>query len=93
MTLVSFLNLNKYPLSLLFLLMTLGPVMFVLRAVDERTPSWLQPARTIGKVPLFYYVLHFALIHLIAVVVTLVQHGTAHWMFGLPDRGSEATAQ
>jgi uncharacterized membrane protein len=87
MTLVSFLNLNKYPPSLLFLLMTLGPVMLLLRAVDERTPSWLQPARTIGTVPLFYYVLHFALIHLIAVAVTYVQHGTAHWMFESPDLG------
>jgi uncharacterized membrane protein len=87
MTLVSFLNTNKYPPSLLFLLMTLGPTMLFLRAVDERTPSWLQPARIIGKVPLFYYVLHFALIHLIAVVVAYVQHGTAHWMFESPDPG------
>ena len=87
MTLVSFLNLTKYPPSLLFLLMTLGPAMLVLRAVDGRTPSWLQPARSMGRVPFFYHVLHFALIHLVAVVVAYVRHGTAHWMFESPDLG------
>lgn len=66
---LSFLNTNKYPPSLLFLLMTLGPAMLFLRAVDGGTPRWLRPALVFGKVPLFYYVLHISLIHLIAVIV------------------------
>ena len=83
----SFLNTTKYPPSLLFLLMTLGPSLLFLRAVDRDTPRWLEPARIIGNVPLFYYVLHFMLIHLLAVIVCYVQQGSAHWMFESPDLG------
>ena len=86
-TVLSFLNTTKYPPSLLFLLMTLGPAMLLLRAVDRGTPGFLRPAHVIGKVPLFYYVLHFLLIHLLAVVVCLARYGSAHWMFESPDLG------
>ena len=58
-TVLSFLNATKQPPSLLFLLMTLGPALLMLRAAERRTPRWLQPALVLGKVPLFYYVLHF----------------------------------
>jgi uncharacterized membrane protein len=77
LTVISFLNLNKYPPSLLFLLMTLGPVMLVLRAVDARTPRVLRPAQVIGKVPMFYYILHVLLLHLVAVAASLARYGTA----------------
>jgi uncharacterized membrane protein len=84
-TVLSFLNTTKYPPSLLFLLMTLGPAMIFLWSVDRGTPRILRPALVIGKVPLFYFVLHFALIHLIAVVTCYVRYGSAHWMFESPD--------
>jgi uncharacterized membrane protein len=83
-TVLSFLNTNKYPPSLLYLLMTLGPAMLVLRAVDGGVPRLLRPALVIGKVPMFYYVLHVPLIHLIALVVCLLRYGDAHWMFESP---------
>ena len=86
-TVLSFLNTTKYPPSLLFLLMTLGPAMVFLWSVDRGTPRVLRPALVIGKVPLFYYVLHFALIHLLAVVTCYVRYGSAHWMFESPDLG------
>ncbi|HUQ98855.1 MAG TPA: heparan-alpha-glucosaminide N-acetyltransferase domain-containing protein, partial [Gemmatimonadaceae bacterium] len=86
-TALSFLNTTKYPPSLQFLLMTLGPAMLLLRAVDRGTPKLLRPALIIGKVPLFYYVLHFTLIHLLAVAVCYVRYGSAHWMFESPDLG------
>jgi len=57
-TVLSFLNTRKYPPSLLYLLMTLGPALLLLWAVDSRTPRFLRPALTIGKVPMFYYLLH-----------------------------------
>ncbi len=86
-TVLSFLSVIKYPPSLLFLLMTLGPALVLLWAVDGGTPRVLEPARIIGKVPMFYYVLHFALIHLLAVATCLVRYHSAHWMFESPDLG------
>lgn len=84
-TVLSFLNTIKYPPSLLFLLMTLGPALVFLWAVDGGMPRALRPALVIGKVPLFYYVLHFSLIHLLAVATCYARYGTAHWMFESPD--------
>jgi len=83
-TMLSFLNTTKYPPSLLFLLMTLGPAVLFLRAVDAGTPRWLRPALIIGKVPMFYYLLHIPLIHLIAIAVCYARYGQVHWMFESP---------
>jgi len=84
-TVLSFMNATKQPPSLLYLLMTLGPALLFLWAVDGRTPRLLRPALTFGKVPLFYYLTHFALLHVLAVVVCYLRYGTAHWMFESPD--------
>jgi uncharacterized membrane protein len=80
-TMLSFLNTNKYPPSLLYLLMTLGPALLFLGAVDAGTPRWLRPALFFGKVPMFYYLLHIPLLHLIALIVCYARYGQAHWMF------------
>jgi uncharacterized membrane protein len=87
-TVLSFLNTNKYPPSLLYLLMTLGPVMLFLCAVDAGTPRWLRPALIFGRVPLFYYLLHIPLIHLIAIAVCYARYGHIYWMFESPDLGN-----
>jgi uncharacterized membrane protein len=84
-TTLSFLNTTKYPPSLLFLLMTLGPALLLLRAVDHGTPRSVRPALVFGRVPLFYYLLHFLLIHLLAVATCYLRFGSAHWMFESPD--------
>jgi uncharacterized membrane protein len=84
-TVLSFLDTTKYPPSLLFLLMTLGPALLFLRAVDSHTPRLLRPALIIGKVPMFYYLLHFALIHVLAVIICYARYGHIHWMFESPD--------
>lgn len=83
-TVLSFLNTTKYPPSLLYLMMTLGPALLLLWAFDAGTPGWLRPALIIGKVPMFYYLLHIPLIHLIAVAVCYVRYGQVHWMFESP---------
>jgi hypothetical protein len=85
MTVVSFLNVTKYPPSLLFLLMTLGPALLFLWRVDAGTPRWLRPSLVYGQVPLFYFVLHLTLIHLVAIAVCLLRYGQAWWMFSSPD--------
>ena len=87
LTALSFLNTTKYPPSLLFLLMTLGPALVLLWAADFGTARAFKPAVVIGRVPLFYYAAHFFSIHLLAVVVCLLRYGTAHWMFESPDLG------
>jgi uncharacterized membrane protein len=83
-SLLSFLNATKYPPSLLFLLMTLGPAALLLSTLDAGTRSFLHPVRVFGKVPLFYFVLHLTLIHLLAVAVCYTRYGSAHWMFESP---------
>ncbi len=83
-TLLSFLNTTKYPPSLLFLLMTLGPAALLLAWLDRGTPGALRPALVYGRVPLFYFVLHLMLIHILAIVVCYARFGTAHWMFESP---------
>lgn len=83
-TALSFINATKYPPSLLYLLMTLGPALLFLRMVDGGIPRGLRPALVFGKVPMFYYVLHIVLLHLLAAVACLARYGTAHWMFESP---------
>jgi uncharacterized membrane protein len=84
-TLLSFLNTTKYPPSLLFLLMTLGPALLALAAADRGTPRVLRPAVIFGRVPMFYFVLHLPLIHLVAIVVAWARYHEVHWMFESPD--------
>ncbi len=84
---LAFINTAKYPPSLQFLLMTLGPSLLLLALFDRRTPDALRPALIIGKVPMFYYLVHFPLIHLLAVITCLIRYGSAHWMFESPDLG------
>lgn len=84
-TALSFLNTTKYPPSLLFLLMTLGPALLLLAAADARTPAPLRPALVYGRVPLFYFLLHIPLIHAIALAVCLVRYHSAGWMFSSPS--------
>lgn len=86
-SILSFLNTTKYPPSLLFLLMTLGPALLFLRFTDAHTPRMLRPALNYGKAPLFFYVLHFPLIHLIAVVICYARYGHIYWMFQSPSLG------
>jgi uncharacterized membrane protein len=87
-TVLSFLNVTKYPPSLSFLLMTLGPAMLLLRAVDGGVPSPLRPAIVYGRVPMFYYILHFMLIHLLAAAVAFARYGSAHWLTESPNLGN-----
>lgn len=68
-TVLSFLKLTKYPPSLLFTLATLGPAFIVLGFLEQTSGRTFGFFRTIGRVPLFYYILHIYLIHLLAVIL------------------------
>lgn len=78
----AFLNTAKYPASLLFLLMTLGPL-FVLVGLAERWKGKVVDAVTVfGRVPMFYYLLHIPLIHLAAMGVSVIREGSVNpWLF------------
>jgi uncharacterized membrane protein len=72
-TFLSFLNLNKYPPSLLFLCMAIGLALLALVWVEKMQNRFTLIMNVYGRVPMFYYVLHFYLIHLTLVVVFFVQ--------------------
>jgi uncharacterized membrane protein len=82
-TVLSFINCEKYPPSLLYLGMTLGPALMLLAAFEgarARVAGWIT---TYGRVPLFYYVAHLYLIHALAVLFALVTIGRdIGWLFG-----------
>jgi uncharacterized membrane protein len=79
---ISFLNTTKYPASLLFLMMTLGPMLLVLPLLENAGGRAAGVMKTFGRVPFFYYVLHIPLIHLAAVIVSLLRTGSVSpWLF------------
>jgi uncharacterized membrane protein len=89
-TLLSFFNTTKYPPSLAFLLMTLGPALLALAWLDRRGLRPTHPLVVFGRVPLFFFVLHFFAAHLAAVVLALLAYGRDAWGFvfhPLPSMG------
>ncbi|MDQ3119703.1 MAG: heparan-alpha-glucosaminide N-acetyltransferase domain-containing protein [Verrucomicrobiota bacterium] len=84
-TIFSFIDCAKYPPSLLYLLMTLGPAILALSFLDRDLGSWSKPIIVFGRVPLFYYLLHLPLIHGLAVFFAYLKHGAAGGVwFGPP---------
>ncbi len=74
-TVLSFLRTTKYPPSLLFLLMTLGPVLLALAWFDRRRSTADHPLVVFGRVPLFYCVGHFLLAHVVASCLVWARYG------------------
>ena len=67
-TFLSFLNVTKYPPSLLYSLITLGPAILFLAFAEKPLNAFTKFISTYGRVPMFYYLLHIFLIHFIAMV-------------------------
>jgi hypothetical protein len=65
-TLMSILNVNKYPPSLLFLLITLGGTLLFLANAEKLKGKLVDFFCVFGRVPFFYYIIHIYLIHIIA---------------------------
>ena len=80
-SIILLLDVEKYPPSLQYLLMTLGPIL-VLLAIRAR--FWGAAGRileTFGRVPLFFYILHLYLIHLLAIGIGWLMHQPVDWLF------------
>ncbi len=87
-TLMSFLNCVKYPPSLSFLLMTLGPALIAMGLVENVRLSSKNPLIVFGRVPFFYYLLHMPLIHLLAMGLAWVRYGhVGFFLNGSPAMG------
>jgi uncharacterized membrane protein len=74
-TTLSFLDCEKYPPSLLYLMMTLGPALMLLAWFDEARGPLASLFATFGRVPFFYYVIHIYLIHALAVATAFAMTG------------------
>ena len=70
-----FINTTKYPASLDFLLMTLGPTILLLPLAERARGKIGEFLSAFGRVPMFYYLLHIPAIHLAAIIVALVREG------------------
>jgi len=80
-TVLSFLNCTKYPGSLDFLLMTLGPAILVLALIDGCSLKPSHPLVVFGRVPMFYFILHFYAIHALGVVMAWARYGWSAFSF------------
>ena len=80
-TVLSFLNTTKYPPSLLFLLMTLGPAIALLGWIDRARPADRHPVLVFGRVPMFYFVVHLFAIHAAAIALTWMRYGAQPFLF------------
>jgi uncharacterized membrane protein len=72
-SLISFLNTTKYPPSLQFLLMTIGPALIFLSAMEPLGDHLPTPVIVFGKVPFFFYVVHLYVIHGLAMLWLVYQ--------------------
>ncbi len=76
-TLISFFNVTKYPPSLLYCCMTVGPALILLAWLEKVQAGWGNIVVTYGRVPMFYFLTHFFVIHLLC---TIVFFATGHTM-------------
>ena len=76
---LAFLNTSKYPASLQFLLMTLGPTIALMPLLERARGAVADFVTLFGRVPFFYYVLHIPLIHALALLVSRIRLGSVSW--------------
>jgi uncharacterized membrane protein len=92
--LLSFLNTTKYPASLCFLLMTLGPIIALIPLLEGFGGAVARAVTLFGRVPFFFYMLHIPLIHALALVVSKIRLGVVSpWLFANHPMGNPEPPQ
>lgn len=82
---LSFMNVQKYPPSLLYLTATIGCALIFLALVKESAGRFAKIIIVYGRVPFFYYILHFYLLHIISIALYLSRgHSFSQGMQGVP---------
>ncbi len=85
-TFFSFMNVQKYPPSLLFLCATIGPLLIFLALVNNTGSKFSKIISVYGRVPLFYFVVHFYILHISSVLLYLERgHSFSEGMKGAPN--------
>ena len=91
-TILSFLNVSKYPPSLCYILMTLGPGLLFLSVAEKPLNKFARAIAVFGRVPFFYYILHIYLFHALAMIAAVIQGHPASdmtnfttWVTGVPS--------
>jgi uncharacterized membrane protein len=74
-TFMSFINCTKYPVTLLFTLMILGPVLIILSFTEQARGRITEKTMVFGRVPLFYFIVHFYILHIAALAAHLIISG------------------
>jgi uncharacterized membrane protein len=87
-TAFSFVNCQKYPPSLVFLLMTLGPALVFLGLAEGEPGRLGRFFIVFGRVPLFFYLLHWFVIKGVAIGLAYLRYQRADWMYGTPAQGA-----
>jgi len=88
-TVMSFLNTEKYPPSLAYLLMTLGPALMLLALFEQAKMKVLSFVRTIGRVPVFSYLVYFLFAHTMSLIIGITQGYPAAKFLTVPWRFPE----
>ena len=95
-TFYSFMNVQKYPPSLLFLCATIGPVLILLALLENIDNRFQRIISVFGRVPFFYFAVHLLILHAAQIIIYLTRHSLSEGMkgasgavvkFGAPGEG------
>jgi uncharacterized membrane protein len=84
-TIMSFFNVTKYPPSLLYILMTVGPALLFLALTEKPLNKFTSKLTVFGRVPFFYYLIHIYVLHALALIASMTQGHPASQMTGLTN--------
>ncbi len=84
-TILSFINVSKYPPSLLYILMTIGPALLFLSVGERPLNAATRPLAVVGRVPMFYYLVHIYFLHALAVAAAAMSGFPASAMVNLDN--------